>query len=84
MELGIRQANGTFTGILGMLQEKMAVAYFRGQPDYLHEDWILKSIPVAMETIVSYRSQFLILEFQNDQTKTNGFSGLWASYSRSK
>ena len=34
------------------LQSKQADLYLRGEPDYLHEDWLTKSVPIHMESLV--------------------------------
>ena len=52
-ELGIKQANSTFTGMLGMLQLKTVDAYLRAQPVYLDEDWVAKSVPVHSESVIA-------------------------------
>lgn len=33
------------------IQSKRADLYLRGEPDYLHEDWLAKSVPIKMERV---------------------------------
>ena len=34
------------------LQSGKADLYLRGEPDYLHEDWLAKSVPIQMESVI--------------------------------
>ena len=34
------------------LQSRKADLYLRGEPDYLHEDWLRKSVPIQMEQVI--------------------------------
>lgn len=52
LELGTKMANGTYSDILGMLQSRSVDLYLRGESVYLHEDWLTKSIPFKMESVL--------------------------------
>ena len=53
MEIGTKMANSSsYTGVLGMLQAKTVDLYLRGHPYYLQEDWLQRSVPIRMESII--------------------------------
>ena len=42
--------------LLKRLQSKKMDIYLRGESDYIHEDWLAKSVPTQMESVVNYTS----------------------------
>ena len=51
--LGVKLANGTFTGILGELQSGAADMYLKGEPSHVYEpDWLRTTPPFYTERIV--------------------------------
>lgn len=50
--LGVKLSNGTYTGILGELQSNQADMYLKGEPDYLNEPWLERTLPMKTENLV--------------------------------
>lgn len=50
--VGIKLANSTFTGALGLLQSKRADVWIRPEPNYHNEPWLGFSKPIMMEKLV--------------------------------
>lgn len=47
--LGEKSKNGTYTGILGLLQSNQVDLFLKGESEFIDEVWLKKTLPMRTE-----------------------------------